>query len=144
MTYTVLNMFNIVDVSKLNMNVGHSNGTKALVTHVGSLKLTDKILIHNVLLVPNHQVSLLSMHSLSKDNNSENKDYELELENLNGLNFFNSDLEDNLSKDPYDDGRDSRSDIARDEEGHPDDNIPEEATCDNLENAIPDDNNSES
>ncbi|GKB23880.1 hypothetical protein Tco_0863281, partial [Tanacetum coccineum] len=58
---------------------------------------------------------------------------------------------DNLSKDPYNDERDSRSNIGkgidqlshrgtentgnakRDEEGHPDDSIPEEATCDDLE-----------
>ncbi|GJU62892.1 ribonuclease H-like domain-containing protein [Tanacetum coccineum] len=71
-------------------------------------------------------------------------------------------MKDNLSNDPYDDGRDSRSDIGkgtdqlsqggtkntgnarRGEEGHPDDNIPAEADCDNLESAIPDDINSES
>ncbi|GKA58544.1 putative RNA-directed DNA polymerase, partial [Tanacetum coccineum] len=68
MTYTVINMFNIVDVSKLNMTVGHPNGTKALVTHIGSPKLTKNIVIHNVLVVPGYQVSLLSVHSLSKDN----------------------------------------------------------------------------
>nr|GEX44030.1 hypothetical protein [Tanacetum cinerariifolium] len=62
MTYTILNMFRIVDVSKLNMMVGHPNSTKALVTHVGSLKLTDKIVIHNVLVVPDYQVSLLLGH----------------------------------------------------------------------------------
>nr|GFA27641.1 ribonuclease H-like domain-containing protein [Tanacetum cinerariifolium] len=68
MTYTIINMFNIDDVSKLNMTVGHPNGTKALVTHVGSLKLTDKIVIHNVLVAPGYQVSLLSVHSLGNDN----------------------------------------------------------------------------
>ncbi|GJR41731.1 putative ribonuclease H-like domain-containing protein [Tanacetum coccineum] len=68
MTYTIINMFNIVDVSKLNMTVGHPNGTKALVTHIGSLKLTKNIVIYNVLVVPDYQVSLLSVHSLSKDN----------------------------------------------------------------------------
>ncbi|GJY70442.1 hypothetical protein Tco_0474145 [Tanacetum coccineum] len=68
MTYTILNMFNVVDVSKLNMIVGHPIGTKALVTHVGNLKLTDKIVIHDVLVVPGYQVSLLSVHRLSKYN----------------------------------------------------------------------------
>ncbi|GKB75768.1 ribonuclease H-like domain-containing protein [Tanacetum coccineum] len=68
MNYTILNMFNVVEVSKLNMTVGHPNGTKAVVTHVGSLRLTDKIVIHDVLVVPGYEVSLLSVHKLSKDN----------------------------------------------------------------------------
>ncbi|GJY24582.1 hypothetical protein Tco_0398240, partial [Tanacetum coccineum] len=42
-------------VSKLNMTVGHANGTKAVVTHVGSLRLTDKIVIHDVLVVPGYE-----------------------------------------------------------------------------------------
>ncbi|GJT06568.1 putative RNA-directed DNA polymerase, partial [Tanacetum coccineum] len=68
MTYTVLNMFNLVEVSDLNMTVGHPNGTKAMVTHMGSLRLTDQIVIHDVLVVPGYEVGLLSMHRLSKDN----------------------------------------------------------------------------
>ncbi|GJW88262.1 ribonuclease H-like domain-containing protein, partial [Tanacetum coccineum] len=273
MTYTVINMFNIVDVSKLNMTVGHPNGTTALVTYVGSLKLTNKIVIHNVLMVPGYQVSLLSVHSLSKDNkfrvifdedtcviqdsvlrtqvgtgnesnglyflntgkklvnnniqvcclskciwhnrlghpsdqvldilrhklnfetntkidlcevchkakqtrepfpisehktkslgdlvhldvwgpykvqsregykyfltivddytSSENKDYELELIDLNSLNFFNNDLGEDLSS------TENTGNANKDDEGHPNDNIPEEATCEDLESAILEDN----
>nr|GEY78947.1 ribonuclease H-like domain-containing protein [Tanacetum cinerariifolium] len=44
-------MFNVVDMSTLDMIVGHPNGTKASVTQVGSLKLTDKIVIEDVLVV---------------------------------------------------------------------------------------------
>ncbi|GKF20706.1 hypothetical protein Tco_0069344, partial [Tanacetum coccineum] len=68
MTYTVLNMFNVVEVSKLNMTVGHPNGTKAVVTHVGSLRLMDQIVIHDVLIMPGYDVILLSVHKLCKDN----------------------------------------------------------------------------
>ena len=50
------------------MTVGHPNGTKAMVTHMGSLRLTDQIVIHDVLVVPGYEVSLLSVHKLSKDN----------------------------------------------------------------------------
>ncbi|GKA52735.1 putative RNA-directed DNA polymerase [Tanacetum coccineum] len=64
LTYTILNMFNVVEVSKLNMTVSHPNGTKAVVTHVGSLRLTDKIIIHDVLVVSGYEVSLLSVHKL--------------------------------------------------------------------------------
>ncbi|GJV76821.1 putative RNA-directed DNA polymerase, partial [Tanacetum coccineum] len=59
---------NIAEVSDLNMTVGHPNGTKAVVTHMGSLRLTDQIVIHDVLVVPGYEVSLLSVHKLSKDN----------------------------------------------------------------------------
>nr|GEZ21913.1 ribonuclease H-like domain-containing protein [Tanacetum cinerariifolium] len=38
-----------------NIAVGHPNGTKAVVTHVGSLRLTDKIVIHDVLVVPGYE-----------------------------------------------------------------------------------------
>ncbi|GJT95544.1 ribonuclease H-like domain-containing protein [Tanacetum coccineum] len=47
---------------------GHPNGTKAVVTHIGSLRLADKITINDVLVVPDYQVSLLSVHKLSKHN----------------------------------------------------------------------------
>ncbi|GKF65043.1 hypothetical protein Tco_0188491 [Tanacetum coccineum] len=83
-------------------------------------------------------------------NRSENKEYDLELKNLNGLKNFNNDLEEDLSNEPYEDGRDSRSERSkgtdqlsqggtkntdsarRDEEGHHDDSISVEADCDNL------------
>ncbi|GJU71912.1 retrovirus-related pol polyprotein from transposon TNT 1-94 [Tanacetum coccineum] len=68
MTYIVLNMFNVVEFSKLNMTDGHPNGTKTVVTHVGSLRLTDQIVIHDVLVVSGYEFRLLSMHKLSKDN----------------------------------------------------------------------------
>ncbi|GJV08191.1 ribonuclease H-like domain-containing protein [Tanacetum coccineum] len=55
MTSTILNMFNVVDVYKLNMIVWHPNGTKAVVTHVGSLRLTEKIMIDDVLVVSGYQ-----------------------------------------------------------------------------------------
>ncbi|GKD36363.1 hypothetical protein Tco_1251872 [Tanacetum coccineum] len=121
----------IVDVSKLNMIIGHPNGTKALVTLVGSLKLTDKIVIHDVLVGPGYQVSLLSVNKLKED----------------------------LSNELYDDGRDSRfkrgksTDLSqggtkytdsarRDDVGHPGDGIS--ADCNNLESAIPDQNDNKS
>ncbi|GKA15178.1 ribonuclease H-like domain-containing protein [Tanacetum coccineum] len=246
MTYTILNMFNVVDVSKLNMTVGHPNCRKALVRHVGSLKLSDKIVIHDVLVVPGYQDPVLKTqveignesngvlghpsdqvleilkHKLNFETSSkkdlcevrhkakqtresfpmsdhqtkdfgqlvhldvwgpykvqsrevykyfltlvndytslENKDYDLELKNLNGLNFFNNDLEENFSNEPYNDGRDSRSESSkgtdqlsqggtentdsarRNEEGHLNDNISVEADCDNLESTIPNENDNE-
>nr|GEV36196.1 ribonuclease H-like domain-containing protein [Tanacetum cinerariifolium] len=129
MTYTIINMFNIVDVSKLNMTGGHPNVTKALVTHIGSIKLINNIVIHNVLVVPGYQVNLLFVHSLSKDNKFRvifDKDTCVILDSVlrtqvgignesNGLYFLNI--------------------------GASNDSIPEAAICEDLESAIIEDNN---
>ncbi|GKG24764.1 hypothetical protein Tco_0395392, partial [Tanacetum coccineum] len=88
----------------------------------------------------------------------ENKDYELELKDLNSLNFFNNDIGKDLSSEPYDDRRDSNSanskgtdqlshggtenigNANKDNGRHPNDIIPEAATCEDLESAILEDN----
>nr|GFA46813.1 hypothetical protein [Tanacetum cinerariifolium] len=75
---------------------------------------------------------------------------------------INNDLEEELSSEPNDDERDSRSErgkgtyqlsqggtkntdsAKRVEYGHPDDSISAKADCDNLESAILDDNDIES
>ncbi|GJX11804.1 ribonuclease H-like domain-containing protein [Tanacetum coccineum] len=53
-------------VSKLNITVGHPNGTKVVVTHMGGIRLTDQIVIHDVLVVPGYEVTLLSVHKLDR------------------------------------------------------------------------------
>ncbi|GJS39240.1 ribonuclease H-like domain-containing protein, partial [Tanacetum coccineum] len=68
MTYTTLHIFNLVNVTKLNMSVGHPNGTNAQVTHIRSLKLSETITLYDVLVVLGYHVSLLSVPKLSKDN----------------------------------------------------------------------------
>ncbi|GJT05443.1 ribonuclease H-like domain-containing protein [Tanacetum coccineum] len=151
--------------NELNMTVGHPNGTKALVTHVGSLKLTEKIMIHDVLVVPGYQVSLLSMHILSKDNkfrvvfyedNCVIQDSVLKTQvgtgnESNGLYFLNIVLDilkhklkfETSSKDDLcEGGTENTANARRDDEGHPDDSIPAKAYCDNLESAILDDKDS--
>ncbi|GJW77783.1 ribonuclease H-like domain-containing protein [Tanacetum coccineum] len=214
MTYTIINMLNIVDVSKLNMTVGHPNDS-VLKSQVGIGNESNGLLGHpsdQVLDILKHKLNLetnsktdicevqsregykyfltvvddytrtpssvLSRKSpyemifknepnlshlkvfgclcfstvlnnndkfSSRDvkfyetvfpfkNTSENKDYELEINNLNGLNFFNCDLEEDLSSEPNDDKRDSN--------GASDDGKSEEEACDNLESAILEDNNS--
>nr|GEU69058.1 putative reverse transcriptase, RNA-dependent DNA polymerase, Gag-polypeptide of LTR copia-type [Tanacetum cinerariifolium] len=52
----------------VNIVVGHPNATKAVVTHVGSLRPTDQIVIHDVIGVPGYEFRLLFVHKLSKDN----------------------------------------------------------------------------
>ncbi|GKC91519.1 putative RNA-directed DNA polymerase [Tanacetum coccineum] len=47
-----------IAVSKINITVGHLNGTKAMATHMGSLMLTDQIVIHDVLVAPGYEDSI--------------------------------------------------------------------------------------
>ncbi|GJX15623.1 ribonuclease H-like domain-containing protein [Tanacetum coccineum] len=56
-----------VDVSELNITVGHPNGTLAKITHIGNLKLNNDVVLFDVLVIPEYCVSLLSMHKLIKD-----------------------------------------------------------------------------
>nr|GEW06545.1 hypothetical protein [Tanacetum cinerariifolium] len=48
-------------------NVGHPNGTQALITKIRDLKINNKVTLYDVLVVPKYTVSLLSVHKLSKD-----------------------------------------------------------------------------
>ncbi|KAM0049721.1 putative RNA-directed DNA polymerase [Helianthus debilis subsp. tardiflorus] len=57
-----------VDVSNLKIQVKHPNGTSALVTKIGSLKLVDGVILHDVFVVPEYSVNLISVHKLTRDN----------------------------------------------------------------------------
>ncbi|GKC41214.1 putative RNA-directed DNA polymerase [Tanacetum coccineum] len=67
-TFTIEFLFNVIDVSHLNITVAHTNGIIAKVNQIGSYKLNDKIVLKDVLVVPGYQVSLLSVHQLAKVN----------------------------------------------------------------------------
>ncbi|GJT54097.1 ribonuclease H-like domain-containing protein [Tanacetum coccineum] len=68
MTFTTTFLFNIIDVSHLDNIVAHPNGTKAKVNQIRSCKLNDNLVIHDVLVKPGYQVSLLFVSKLAKDN----------------------------------------------------------------------------
>ncbi|GJZ21031.1 ribonuclease H-like domain-containing protein [Tanacetum coccineum] len=44
----------VVDVSSLNITVGHPNGTLATISHIGNLKLTNNVVLYDVLVVPGY------------------------------------------------------------------------------------------
>lgn len=67
MTVNTLNMFDIIDISDLNLTVGHPNGTLAKIKFIGNLKLSANVILYDVLVVPEYCVSLLSVHKLIKD-----------------------------------------------------------------------------
>ncbi|GJS32458.1 putative RNA-directed DNA polymerase, partial [Tanacetum coccineum] len=51
-----------------NNVAAHPNGTIAKVNQIGNCKLSDKIVLYDVLVVPGYQVSLLYVHQLAKVN----------------------------------------------------------------------------
>ncbi|GKD79969.1 hypothetical protein Tco_1342590, partial [Tanacetum coccineum] len=67
-TISTTNMFGIIDIYDLNLTVGHLNGTLAKIKYVGNLRLSEKVVLFDVLVVPEYCVSLLSVNKLIKDN----------------------------------------------------------------------------
>lgn len=68
MTSSVSNLENVVDISDLNLIVNHPNGSKAKIKKIGNLKLTNDVVLFDVLVVPDFRVNLLSVHKLARDN----------------------------------------------------------------------------
>ncbi|GKD64804.1 ribonuclease H-like domain-containing protein [Tanacetum coccineum] len=52
-------MFNVIDISSMNLTVGHPNGTLAKITTIGNLRLYANIVLFDVLVVPEYCVSFL-------------------------------------------------------------------------------------
>ncbi|GKD00693.1 ribonuclease H-like domain-containing protein [Tanacetum coccineum] len=62
LTYTDEKLVNTIDISYLGTKVSHPNGTKALITNVGNLNLTNFLTLYDVLVVPEYSVTLVSVH----------------------------------------------------------------------------------
>ncbi|GKC65822.1 ribonuclease H-like domain-containing protein [Tanacetum coccineum] len=115
-------MYNIVDISELKITVGYPNGTLSTTSHGGNLKLTNNVILCDVLVVPVYCVSLLSVNMLIRDSKmfvgfEENKCYiqDLKKEKVlgtgsesGGLYLFDMNNSNCIvSSSPNDDGKDS-------------------------------------
>nr|GEU99562.1 hypothetical protein [Tanacetum cinerariifolium] len=67
MTTSIKNMFNVVDISSLKLSIGHPNGTMANITAIGSLRLTENVVLFDILIIPEYTVNLLSVNKMIKD-----------------------------------------------------------------------------
>nr|GFC03963.1 ribonuclease H-like domain-containing protein [Tanacetum cinerariifolium] len=65
MTPSAKFLVNLIDISNLGLTVGHPNGTQALITKIGDLKLNDNITLYDVLVVPEYTVSLVDDNYLA-------------------------------------------------------------------------------
>ncbi|GKA40601.1 ribonuclease H-like domain-containing protein [Tanacetum coccineum] len=54
MTISTVNMFGIIDISDLNLTMGHPNGTLAKIKYVSNLRLSEKVVLFDVLVVPEY------------------------------------------------------------------------------------------
>ncbi|KAI3825951.1 hypothetical protein L1987_07722 [Smallanthus sonchifolius] len=68
MTTSDKNLINCVDVSELNLSVGHPNGTKAQIIKIGNLKLTKDVTLRDVMVIPDYCVNLISVNKMAKEN----------------------------------------------------------------------------
>ncbi|GJZ77445.1 ribonuclease H-like domain-containing protein [Tanacetum coccineum] len=64
---SISGMVNVVDISDLKITIGHPNGTLAVISHVGNLKLANNVMLYDVLVVLGYCVSLLSVNKLIRD-----------------------------------------------------------------------------
>ncbi|GJY58142.1 ribonuclease H-like domain-containing protein [Tanacetum coccineum] len=67
LTTSTIGIINVVDISNLNITVGHPNGIVATISHVGDLRLSNNVILYDVFVVPGYCVSLLSVNKLIKD-----------------------------------------------------------------------------
>ncbi|GJZ02653.1 putative RNA-directed DNA polymerase [Tanacetum coccineum] len=67
MIVSTKNIFNVVDISSLKSSVGHPNGTMAKIITIGSLRLTENVVLFDVLVIPKYTVNLLSVNKMIKD-----------------------------------------------------------------------------
>lgn len=67
MTSSIANLEKVVDISELNLIVNHPNGSQAKIKKIGNMKLTNNLFLLDVLVVPDFNVNLLSVHKLVRD-----------------------------------------------------------------------------
>ncbi|GJT62735.1 ribonuclease H-like domain-containing protein [Tanacetum coccineum] len=67
LTGSTSGMSNVVNIYDLKITVGHPNGTLAVISHVGNLKLANNVMMYDVLVVPGYCVGLLSVNKLIRD-----------------------------------------------------------------------------
>ncbi|GJW22071.1 ribonuclease H-like domain-containing protein [Tanacetum coccineum] len=68
MTYTDKELDNVLDISHLKIKVGHPDGTEAFISKIENLKLSNGLILYDVLVIPEYCVTLIFDHKLDKEN----------------------------------------------------------------------------
>nr|GEY88969.1 ribonuclease H-like domain-containing protein [Tanacetum cinerariifolium] len=88
-------MTDVIDISELNIIVGHPNGTTVEIRKVGNLKPTNNIVLFDVLVIPEYCVSLLSVNKLVRDSKLHVRfdEYDYIIQDLKKENILGTDSE---------------------------------------------------
>ncbi|GKC64835.1 ribonuclease H-like domain-containing protein, partial [Tanacetum coccineum] len=68
MTDTDKELDNMLDISYLKVKVGHPNRTEAFISKTGNLRLSNGLIMYDVLVIHEYYVTLISVYKLAKDN----------------------------------------------------------------------------
>ncbi|GKC52068.1 putative RNA-directed DNA polymerase [Tanacetum coccineum] len=68
MTNNENDLENVYDISHLNIKVAHPNGTNAVISKIGNLRLQNGLMLFDVLVIPAYCVTLISVNKLARDN----------------------------------------------------------------------------
>ncbi|GKF12766.1 hypothetical protein Tco_0050692, partial [Tanacetum coccineum] len=68
MTISTAYMFCLIDVSNLYLTVGHPNGNWAKIKYVRNMRLSNNVVLFDVIVVPEYCACLLYVNKLIKDN----------------------------------------------------------------------------
>ncbi|GJV29514.1 ribonuclease H-like domain-containing protein [Tanacetum coccineum] len=68
MTYTDKELDNVFDISYLKIKLGHPNGTKAYISKIENLRLSNGLTLYDVMVIPEYCVTLIFVHKLDKEN----------------------------------------------------------------------------
>nr|GEV59786.1 ribonuclease H-like domain-containing protein [Tanacetum cinerariifolium] len=68
MSYTDKELDNVIDISHLKIKVSHPNRTKAYISKIENLRLSNGLTLYDVMVIPEYYVTLISVHKLIKEN----------------------------------------------------------------------------
>ncbi|GKB34757.1 hypothetical protein Tco_0879699 [Tanacetum coccineum] len=94
LTYTDKELDNVLDISHLRIKVGHPNRTKAYISKIENLRLSNGLTLYDVMVILEYCVTLNSVYKLVKENKvivafDENRCYflnqDLNLKNVVGI-----------------------------------------------------------
>ncbi|GJR81066.1 ribonuclease H-like domain-containing protein [Tanacetum coccineum] len=67
-TYTDKDLDNVLDIFHLKIKVGHPNGTEAFILKIGNLRLSNRLTLYDVMVIPEYCVTLIYVHKMAKEN----------------------------------------------------------------------------
>ncbi|GKD20292.1 ribonuclease H-like domain-containing protein [Tanacetum coccineum] len=68
MTHIDKEFDNVYDISHLRIEGEHPNRTEAFISKIENLKLSNGLVLYDVLVIPEYCVNIISVHKLAKDN----------------------------------------------------------------------------